>query len=202
MNHRTLAAVSLGLLLVSVAARSQTPAPAQSPNMDWVLFERIASVLQHPRCMNCHTVTQFPRQTDTQVRHVQLVVRGKEGKGAETLQCAACHQEHNSDDGKVPGAHGWHLAPLSMGWEGLTKAQICASIKDPSRNRGRDTLEKVIEHMKVDPLVKWAWAPGAGRATPPVPSHESFVKDLEAWVAAGAPCPGDGESTAKGMGTP
>lgn len=90
----------------------------------------------------------------------------------------------------MPGAHGWHLAPLSMGWEGLSKAQICAALKDPARNGGRNTLDKVIEHMKVDPLVKWAWDPGAGRTTPII-SHDAFVADLESWAAAGGPCPTD-----------
>lgn len=185
----SLALVAAGL--VSGSGYSQTPqaAPA-APKADWAVFERIVSVLQHPRCMNCHTVTQFPRQKDIGARHAQLVMRGQDGKGSATLQCASCHQEHNSPDGMVPGAHGWHLAPLSMAWEGLSKAKICASIKDPAKNGGRDTLPKVIEHMKVDPLVIWAWSPGAGRTTP-VLSHEAFVADLEAWAAAGGPCPGD-----------
>jgi hypothetical protein len=42
--------------------------------------------------------------------------------------------------------------------------------------------------MKVDPLVLWAWSPGAGRTTPPL-SHEKFVQALDAWVSAGMPCP-------------
>jgi hypothetical protein len=35
-------------------------------------------------------------------------------------------------------------------------------MKDPERNGGRRTGDEVIEHMKVDPLVLWAWDPGAG----------------------------------------
>jgi len=62
---------------------------------------------------------------------------------------------------------------------------------DPSRNGGRHTGEEVIEHMKVDPLVLWAWNPGAGRRTPPL-SHEKFVEALEAWVSAGMPRPQGG----------
>jgi hypothetical protein len=41
--------------------------------------------------------------------------------------------------------------------------------------------------MKSDPLVLWAWTPGAGRTTPPL-SHDEFVKALSAWVGAGMPC--------------
>lgn len=160
---------------------------AASAQADSPLFAPIASVLQHPRCLNCHTVTDFPRQTDARVRHAQRVVRGADGHGAATLHCAACHQDHNVADGAVPGAPHWHLAPLSMGWEGLTATQLCEAIKDPARNGGRQSLDAVIEHMRVDPLVLWAWNPGAGRTTPPL-AHEVFVEQLEAWAAAGGPC--------------
>lgn len=82
MKQRVFAAVALAAAgLVAVQARSQTAqAPAAAPKADWAVFERIASVLQHPRCMNCHTVTQFPRQKDTGTPHVQLIVRGKEAR--------------------------------------------------------------------------------------------------------------------------
>jgi hypothetical protein len=157
------------------------------------LFVPIAAVLQSPRCINCHPATQFPHQTDAHVRHAQHVLRGPDGRGFPALPCSTCHQDHNTPDGKVPGIHGWRLAPLSMAWEGLGKAQICQSIKDPLKNGGRRDLEAVIEHMKTDPLVLWAWNPGGDRTLPPVP-HEEFVRALEAWIAAGGPCPSDGSS--------
>ncbi|MBC7991662.1 MAG: hypothetical protein H7Z15_00275 [Rhizobacter sp.] len=75
-------------------------------------FERLAPVLTHPRCMNCHTVTSFPRQGDERVNHNQTVMRGSEGKGVPALKCSGCHQDSNQ--GRVPGARNWHLAPLSM----------------------------------------------------------------------------------------
>ena len=78
-----------------------------------------------------------------------------------------------------------------MLWEGRTKEQICEQMKDPARNGGRHSGEDVIEHMKADPLVLWAWTPGADRTTPPL-SHETFVEALEAWVSAGMPCPHGG----------
>ncbi len=171
-------------VVVSLAAGrrsdvAQTPGPR--------LFDPIASVVLHPRCMNCHQ-EDSPRQTDAAVRHQPLVVRGRDGHGARTLPCQSCHQATNTADGLVPGVASWHLAPLSMKWEGLTKDQICEELKDPARNGGRRTGEAVIEHMKVDPLVLWAWNPGAHRTTPPI-SHEEFVVALEAWVHAGMPCP-------------
>jgi hypothetical protein len=169
------------------SARAQGPAPS-----DTRLFDRIASVMQHPRCTNCHASAQFPRQKDTGLPHAQLVMRGVDGHGTPTLRCRACHQSSNSANGKVPGAGNWHMPPLTMGWEGLTQAQICETIKDPTRNGGL-TLTDLIEHVKSDALILWAWNPGAGRTTP-VYSHAEFVSHLEAWVAAGGPCPTDGAS--------
>jgi hypothetical protein len=167
--------------LLAIASRGAAEAPAAQP------FDRIAKVLMHPRCMNCHQADS-PRQTDAAIRHQPLVVRGKDGHGAPAQQCRACHQETNAANGFVPGAAAWRLAPLAMKWEGLTSQQICEQLKDPARNGGRRAGEQIIEHMKVDPLVLWAWAPG-GRRTPPPLSHEQFVEALEAWVRAGMPCP-------------
>jgi hypothetical protein len=152
------------------------------------LFSPIASVLQSPRCINCHPVTQFPHQGDEHRRHDQMVMRGPDNHGHPALHCNACHQTENEANGYVPGAPNWHLAPLSMAWEGLSAGQICHSIKDPAKNGNRRTLDKVVEHMRSDPLVLWAWNPGNGRTLPPIP-HEQFVQDLDAWVAAGGPCP-------------
>lgn len=174
------------LSVLPLAACSRSEAAEGAPaNPD--LFEPVASVLTHPRCINCHQA-ESPRQTDAKIVHQPLVVRGKDGHGAPTLQCQTCHQTTNTAEGFVPGVAGWGLAPLSMLWEGKTKAQICEQIKDPKRNGGRRTGEEVIEHMKHDPLVLWAWNPGANRTTPPL-THEALVAAAEAWVQAGMPCP-------------
>ncbi|HWZ59032.1 MAG TPA: hypothetical protein VNW46_08670 [Gemmatimonadaceae bacterium] len=159
-----------------------------TPAKGGALFDPIASVLQSPRCINCHPAGDVPHQKDTHIPHLQHVIRGPYGTGSPALPCSTCHQNRNSAEGAVPGAPGWRLAPLSMKWEGLTKGQICESIKDPNRNGNRRTLEEVIAHMKSDSLVLWAWHPGADRTVPPV-SHEQLVRDLNAWVAAGGPCP-------------
>ena len=159
---------------------------AAAQTADPRLFDPIASVLMHPRCINCHQ-DESPRQTDARTVHRPLVVRGKDGHGAPTQPCQTCHQATNTADGFVPGVATWQLAPLSMLWEGRSAQQICEQMKDPTRNGGRRTGEKIIEHMKSDPLVLWAWNPGAGRTTPPL-SHEKFVEALESWVGAGMPC--------------
>jgi len=171
-------------VVLMVVASSGGKAPPAAPSAP---FDPIASVVMHPRCINCHQDAS-PRQTDARIIHRPLVVRGKDGHGAPTQPCQTCHQATNTADGFVPGDAAWHLAPLSMLWEGRTKRQICEQMKDPARNGARRTGEEVIEHMRVDPLVLWAWTPGAGRTTPPL-SHEKFVDALEAWINAGMPCP-------------
>ena len=44
-------------------------------------WERVYSVLTHPRCINCHTATNYPQQGDDRHRHLFNVVRGPEDKG-------------------------------------------------------------------------------------------------------------------------
>ncbi len=172
---------SLSLLLLCVALPAGAGAgPASS-------FEPVAQVLMHPRCINCHQV-EAPRQGDLRLRHTQGVLRGPDGRGAPGMTCVACHQDANMADGRVPGAPKWHLAPLSMNWEGLGKGAICRQLKDPARNGGKRGAQAVVEHMKADPLVLWAWEPGAARTRPPM-SHADFVAALQAWARDGMPCP-------------
>jgi hypothetical protein len=150
------------------------------------LFDPLYEVLTHPRCMNCHTVTDFPRQGDERRRHDQLVVRGADNHGAPTLQCSACHQDENVAEDAVPGAPHWALAPLSMGWEGLDETGLCQALKDTSKN-GNRSLEDLFEHMTKDELVLWGWTPGSNRTTPPL-GQQAFEEALKLWVDADGPC--------------
>jgi hypothetical protein len=93
----------------------------------------------------------------------------------------------NFDEAGVPGHPQWHLAPRSMAWQGRTLGEICEQLKDPARNGGR-SLDEVVEHMRKDPLVAWAWAPGTGRQPAPGTQAE-FAALIEAWAASGAVCP-------------
>lgn len=81
-------------------------------------FEIVRSVLQHPRCANCHIPENAPRQLDTNVPHSMNVQRGKGGHGATAMECATCHGQanhlqamlaHNRDD-KLVG-WGWDPGP-------------------------------------------------------------------------------------------
>ena len=155
------------------------------------LFEEMALVLEHPRCLNCHPVDDSPRQGLDMALHQPPVVRGANGMGVVGMQCSTCHGYENVSyvgaEGSIPGHSPWHLAPASMGWIGLTTAEICAQIQDPERN-GNRTLAEVHEHHAEDGLVGWAWDPGDGREAAPG-TQEIFGRLTQAWIDAGAGCP-------------
>ena len=175
------------LLLLAVPAVAAAQAQPAATKPATTVFDPIARVVMHPRCVNCHQA-DAPRQTDLGTRHTQGVVRGRDGHGAAGQPCVACHQTSNAANGQVPGAQHWHLAPATMRWQGMSAGEICRQIKDPARNGNRRTGAQVIDHMATDPLVLWAWAPGHGRSQPPV-SHADFLAGLRAWADQGMPCP-------------
>ena len=154
-------------------------------------FEAIVPVLHHPRCMNCHSRGDFPRQGHDRHRHTMNVRRGPTGEGVDAVKCSACHQESNVEGQHTPpGAPDWHLPPSSMPmiWEGLADRQLCDLLKDPKQNGGRD-VDGIIEHVQT-PLVLWGWHPGDGR-TPVLLPQPTFLADITQWAAKGAACPGE-----------
>jgi len=152
------------------------------------LFTEAGKVLQHPRCQNCHSGDDHPRQGEGR-SHQPPVRFGKDGDGVPGLRCAACHGEANYDATGMPGVADWHLAPRSMNLR-ATLPTICAQLKDPDKNGSR-SLEDVVKHMANDPLVAWAWEPGTGRRPAPG-THATFFALLRAWASTGAECPAAG----------
>jgi len=154
------------------------------------LFVRMATVFQHPRCMNCHTGEPFPRQGDDAHRHGMNVSRGAADQGAAGLHCNTCHQSSNQLPSGVPGAPSWQLAPLRMKWAGLSVGELCHALQDPTR--GGMAPSQFAPHFQTA-LVRWAWNPGNDvedhpRATPPL-AYDEFIELAGRWVAAGTPCP-------------
>ena len=182
-------AVTLGFAFQLSAGAAEPPAPAADKPVTGSgdLFTPVAAVLRQPRCMNCHPRDDRPRQGDDRHKHLQNVTRGPDDMGFVNLRCNACHRDENNEHSGVPGAPTWHLAPLSQGWQGLSDTELCTTLKDQSKNGGKD-VARLVEHMTNDKLVLWGWEPGADRA-PITPPHPEFVKQLNAWAKAGAPCP-------------
>ncbi|MFL6262691.1 MAG: hypothetical protein ACJ76Y_23580 [Thermoanaerobaculia bacterium] len=187
-----------GFLAGSVNA---APAPASkqaASSAALAAFDTIQTVLQHPRCQNCHIPGGAPLVFDAGVAHPQNVMRGANGLGAPGLPCSACHGTKN-----LPASYGAHMPPGAPGWRlptpgekmvfiNLSKADLCATIKDPKHNGNRD-LAKLLDHVSHDKLVLWGWDPGVGRAPVSVP-HDRFVAAFKTWMAGGAPCPEGGEA--------
>lgn len=154
-------------------------------------FDQVASVMLSPRCHNCHTLTNFPRQSDDRHPHLFQVTRG-EDRGAPGLPCSTCHGRTNNAASGVPGAdEEWRLAPRAMGWDGLSISALCRQLKDPQHN-GHRSGDQIIDHLRTR-LVMWAWSPGTDRRgrsrTPPPVPYDDFMRAAETWVHNGAPCP-------------
>jgi hypothetical protein len=161
-------------------------------------FTAIVPVLRHPRCMNCHSSGDFPRQGDDLHRHTMNVRRGLNGQGVAGMRCSTCHQDHNLGGTHMPpGAPDWHLpsAREPMIWEDLSDRQLCELFKDPAHN-GHRTVDGIVRHMS-SPLVLWGWHPGEGRTPVPMPESE-FLAKVKEWASRGAACPGESSSSQPG----
>jgi len=184
-------AVSLALALRAPAAQS---AAAAQPSKDSGIaaFEIVRTVLQHPRCQNCHIPGDAPLQFDEGRAHSLSVLRGPDGKGAPGLPCSTCHAGENPPSSYgphvPPGAPNWQLPPPQhkMVFIGLKSGELCRNLKDERKNGGKN-LDALLAHVSSDKLVLWAWNPGFGRNPVPVP-HAEFVAKFKQWVGAGAPC--------------
>lgn len=176
----------LACAVAALAATSAARAPDANKEASTAAFLTMVKVLNHPRCMNCHTTVDWPTQADDRHRHAFNVARGPEDRGPPGMRCTTCHQDKNQDAANIPGAKDWHMAGRAMGWTGLAPAALCAALLDPKKNGGL-TGDKVIEHIRSDRLVLWAWSPGK-RTVPPIP-HKEFVTAAETWLKKGAHCP-------------
>ena len=183
-------AIAVGLALTLLSTQATDGAVQRDDARAREVFVSIVSVLKHPRCLNCHSTGDFPRQGDDGRIHIQNVRRGPDGRGKFGQKCTACHQEYNVAGLNLPpGAPNWHLPPASMPmiWEGRTPGQICRQIKDPKQNNGK-TIAQIVEHVTSDKLVMWGWNPGDGRTPVPMP-HDEFARRFQDWARFGAACP-------------
>ena len=155
-------------------------------------FDKMMSVVMHPRCMNCHPSGDRPAQGEDSHEHYFEVQRGEDDRGVAANRCETCHLSENNDLAGVPGAPHWQLAPRSMGWQGLNRLEVSASMLDLSKNGGK-SLEAIRKHLTEDALVLWAFNPGVdaaglARELPPI-SKEEFIEAVNTWVGDGGSIP-------------
>lgn len=189
------AALVAGVLTSGILSLVPQPSQSQTTNRaaeSVAAFAKIASVFTSPRCQNCHTLTNFPRQDDDRHAHLFNVTRGGADHGAAGLPCSTCHGKSNNAASGAPGAsEEWRLAPIAMGWDDLSATDLCRHLTDPKHN-GHRSGDQIIDHLKT-PLVTWAWSPGSyrngrRRTLPPV-SYPEFMRTANRWVSTGAACP-------------
>ncbi len=198
MRARILLLLPAAVIALTTCAPSAS-APVRSvpdPRAEAIAaFATVQKVLQHPRCQNCHIPGDAPLQFDVGLPHQMAVVRGPDGHGAPGLPCSTCHNVVNPPASfgphAPPGAPAWHLPPpeRKMVFINLSAAQLCATVKNPATNGGKD-FDALIKHVADDELVGWGWNPGGERAPVPIPRAE-FVAKFKQWAAAGGPCPGE-----------
>src|SRR2546429_3918463 len=111
----------------------KTAARASTRAEGLAAWQQVYSVLTHPRCLNCHTATNYPQQGEDRHRHQFNVVRGPDGRGVAGLTCATCHQGATSkatggpncaechkganlEATGVPGGPGRPLTALLLAW--------------------------------------------------------------------------------------
>jgi len=198
-------AVSLWVVSCFLTASAAPRDKQQSPTSGIVqrnaaaaaAFEAMLPVLHHPRCMNCHSAGDFPRQGDDSHPHAMNVRRGPEGRGVTSQKCGTCHQDHNLAGPHLPpGAPDWQMPPRAtpMIWAGLTDNQLCELLKDPKQN-GHRNVNQIVDHMTTPKLVLWGWNPGEGRTPIPL-SQADFAAKVKQWAAQGAACPAPPNSAA------
>jgi hypothetical protein len=188
-NRRAVFCLAGLLLAVAVVSSNTgwTQAVDSKEAYGLAAWDKIAGVLRHPRCLNCHQLNT-PLQGDGRRVHIPPVVRGTDNLGMGTMRCHNCHNESgNNDMSGVPGAPHWQLAPASMLWEGLSIGDLCRMLKNPQIN-GNRTPDALVEHMDTEKLVLWGWQPGGRREPVPI-SHKEFVDLLKVWVSSGTACP-------------
>lgn len=156
------------------------------------LFREAGRVLLHPRCVNCHPVSDRPLQGAESRPHEPPIFATETGIGSASMPCSSCHGRVNftlvgTRVGSMPGNPAWRLAPREMAWQGKSLAAICRQVKDTARNGGRD-FAALIDHAAHDDLVGWGWHPGAGREPAPG-TQDGFGLLVKAWIETGAECP-------------
>jgi hypothetical protein len=153
----------------------------QSGLSEW---RKIETVLTHPRCLNCHTVTGLPTQGDDRRPH-PFEASPEADPQAGPPSCNSCHTE------------GWRMAPLALAFENepgkpAPGAALCYTLTT-GRDDEEPDYERMIEFAQLSSVVLQAWELGKGqdgaqRSVPAV-SHEEFVDALKRWISTGAPCP-------------
>ena len=108
----------------AICARSRASAGIADPKARSVaLFAEAGRVITHPRCVNCHPVSDRPLQGNAGQPHQPPIFATESGMGSPSAPCSSCHGQSNftligTRVGSMPGNPKWQLAPREMAWQG------------------------------------------------------------------------------------
>ena len=101
MLRENLIPVTIAVLITVVAVLIWSGEAIPQGNSDretsLAAWDRIVTVLQHPRCSNCHQPNE-PLQGDSARRHYPRVVRGRDNLGIPGMRCGSCHSEQGNNE--------------------------------------------------------------------------------------------------------
>ena len=152
------------------AAKDVLPPGSVSRAEGLEAWKRIEAVVTHPRCANCHVdakaIPMWTPAGESKSRVHGMNIHGGESRiGAETIPCSTCHMTSTlpNDPAPAPLRAGidWQLAPVEFLWFGKSGAEICAQLKDPKRNGGRDAVG-LLEHLAARCIAEWLHPAGVG----------------------------------------
>ena len=73
---KTMTAIAAGVVLVAAASKDGSNREEEG----WRAFSEVATVLTHPRCLNCHVPGESPGQGASLAAHDPPVLRGQESR--------------------------------------------------------------------------------------------------------------------------
>ncbi|KJD34706.1 hypothetical protein PK35_02800 [Tamlana nanhaiensis] len=201
-NYKHLASYIIALILVVVfviSCKSKNSASTEYVVLSKITkkdslaslaaFEKVYSVLMHPRCMNCHPNGDIPLQGDDSHIHNMLPQRGPDGMGISTMKCANCHASTGvPGESTPPGNPLWHLPPsdMKMVFQGRSPRELALQLVNPKLN-GHKNLQELRVHAE-DTLVKNGWTMGGNRELPPL-TYNEFKDAWYEWIDNGAVAP-------------
>jgi len=147
------------------SATTATKTPPPSHDQGLVAFETVRTVLQHPRCQNCHPAGDAPLQGDDSHVPSQNVQRGPEAaawsaRSARRVMARRTRRATTASTFRraTPTVGTCHRPEMKLVFVGMSANALCVQIKDPARNGGKD-LKALRAHLD-SPLVEWGWNPG------------------------------------------
>ena len=182
-------------------AQPEGPAPgrlvrviADQAERSRALFNEVAKVVTHPRCMNCHPAGEHPTQGNDQHEHMPPTCAARPASASPGVLLGLPHREelhagrHRRDATRAFRAIRAGSSRRSR-WRGRASrsARSASSSRTRSATAAR-SLALLHEHFAKDDLVAWGWAPGEGRE--PAPGTQQQLGELaQAWIDTGAECP-------------